>query len=198
MEPIELISTLEFDGMELETADFFVNLASNLAKMYYNFFSNERIESLYSNLLSLENTKLSLDEILNFPNHVYLLFDEIIRFDISDNTYILFALNGEVKEFVVHGENQHTANVSILQAMQILECKNIILDYSNLRERLQQLVLTSHIYSYAYHELEKIKTEKMDIIRAGMFKNAYYNIIALKEQNYIKKLVDAPIRAKMR
>ena len=38
----------------------------------------------------------------------------------------------------------------------------------------------------------------MDIIRAGMFKNAYYNIIALKEQNYIKKLVDAPIRAKMR
>ena len=72
MEPIELISTLEFDGMELEPVDFFVNLASNLAKMYYNFFSNERIESLYSNLLSLENTKLSLDEILNYKDNTIL------------------------------------------------------------------------------------------------------------------------------
>lgn len=199
MEAIELISALEFYGSETETPEYFINLGSTLAKSYYNFFSKERIEALYSEMLSLENTRINLPSFFSTPNTLtYLKFDEAIKLNINENTYILFALNGQVIEFVINGEKQHITNLDILHAIQILELKRIPIDYSNLIGELEKLALTSHIYSYAYHELEKIKMDKMDIIRAGMFKNAYYNIIALKDQNYLKQLMETPIRAKTR
>lgn len=195
----ELRSALEFYGSELETTEYFTNLGSTLAKVYYDFFSKERIENLYSEMFSLNITKLNLASYFSTSdNLIYLEFDETIKFEVNENMYILFTLNGQVKEFVINGEKQHIVNLDILHAIQILEFKKTLIDYSKLIKELQKLVLTSYIYSYAYSELEKIKIDKMDTFRAGMFKNAYFNIIALKDQNYIKQLIKSPIRAKAR
>lgn len=199
METVELISTLEFYGTELETPEYFTNLSIALANVYYNFFSKEKIESLYEQLLSLENTKLNLTTYFNDPTLLtYLQFNETIKYQVNENTYIIFALNGQVKEFVINGEKQPILNLDILHAIQFLEFKKMSIDYSKLMKELRQLLLTSYIYSNAFHELEKIKTDKMDIIRAGMFKNAYYNIIALKDQSYLKQLIEMPIKVRIR
>ena len=199
METVELISTLEFYGTELETPEYFTNLSIALAKIYYNFFSKEKIESLYEQLLSLENTKLNLTTYFNDPTLLtYLQFNETIKYQVNENTYIIFALNGVVKEFVINDEKQPILNLDILHAIQFLEFKKMSIDYSKLMKELRQLLLTSYIYSNAFHELEKIKTDKMDIIRAGMFKNAYYNIIALKDQSYLKQLIEMPIKVRIR
>lgn len=199
METVELISTLEFYGTELETPEYFTNLSIALANVYYNFFSKEKIESLYEQLLSLENTKLNLTTYFNDPTLLtYLQFNETIKYQVNENTYIIFALNGVVKEFVINDEKQPILNLDILHAIQFLEFKKMSIDYSKLMKELRQLLLTSYIYSNAFHELEKIKTDKMDIIRAGMFKNAYYNIITLKDQSYLKQLIEMPIKARIR
>lgn len=199
METVELISTLEFYGTELETPEYFTNLSIALANVYYNFFSKEKIESLYEQLLSLENTKLNLTTYFNDPTLLtYLQFNETIKYQVNENTYIIFALNGQVKEFVINGEKQPILNLDILHAIQFLEFKKMSIDYSKLMKELRQLLLTSYIYSNAFHELEKIKMDKMDIIRAGMFKNAYYNIITLKDQSYLKQLIEMPIKARIR
>ena len=199
IETVELISTLEFYGTELETPEYFTNLSIALANVYYNFFSKEKIESLYEQLLSLENTKLNLTTYFNDPTLLtYLQFNETIKYQVNENTYIIFALNGVVKEFAINDEKQPILNLDILHAIQILEFKKLVIDDSKLIKELQKLALTSHIYSYAYHELEKIKIDKMDIIRAGMFKNAYYNIIALKGQSYLKQLIEMPIKVRIR
>ncbi len=199
METVELISTLEFYGTELETPEYFTNLSIALANVYYNFFSKEKIESLYEQLLSLENTKLNLTTYFNDPTLLtYLQFNETIKYQVNENTYIIFALNGVVKEFVINDEKQPILNLDILHAIQFLEFKKMSIDYSKLMKELRQLLLTSYIYSNAFHELEKIKMDKMDIIRAGMFKNAYYNIITLKDQSYLKQLIEMPIKARIR
>ena len=199
METVELISTLEFYGTELETPEYFTNLSIALANIYYNFFSKEKIESLYEQLLSLENTKLNLTTYFNDPTLLtYLQFNETIKYQVNENTYIIFALNGVVKEFVINDEKQPILNLDILHAIQFLEFTKMSIDYSKLMKELRQLLLTSYIYSNAFHELEKIKTDKMDIIRAGMFKNAYYNIIALKDQSYLKQLIEMPIKVRIR
>ena len=196
---------MQAENIAINQADNFLkkedlmDLGSTLGDAYADFFKDERIEDLYKQILSLSKTQINLATYFKHKEGVeYLFFEETIKFIVNEQTYIVFSLNGNVQEFVIEGSKQHLTNLNILPALEILMLKNISVDITPLLTKLQQLILTSHIYNYALNKLEQQISNKMDVIRAGMFKNAYYNIIALKNQEYINLLVGIEFQAKIR
>lgn len=196
---------MQAENIAINQADNFLkkedlmDLGSTLGDAYADFFKDERIEDLYKQILSLSKTQINLATYFKHKEGVeYLFFEETIKFIVNEQTYIVFSLNGNVQEFVIEGSKQHLTNLNILPALEILMLKNISVDITPLLTKLQQLILTSHIYNYALNKLEQQISNKMDVIRVGMFKNAYYNIIALKNQEYINLLVGIEFQAKIR
>ena len=185
-------------NQSIEPTDL-MNLGNSLKEAYCSYFQNDKIEELYKQALCLSKTQIELTTYFKRKEELdYLSFDEKIRFNIDEYTYIIFSLNGFLQEFVINGEKQNLFDLNLLQALEILRLRNIPIDLTGLLAQLQQLTLISYVYNYAYSGLEEQIKDRMDIIRAGMFKNAYYNILALKDQNYIKLLIESPFPAKTR
>ena len=128
----------------------------------------------------------------------YLQFSELQKLIINENTYIIFDLKGQVKEFVIEKEMQHALNLNLLNALQILELRSIPINLNELAKEMQKLIVTSLVYNYAFQKLKENSKDKLDIMRAGMFKNAYYNIIGLNSQEYCKKFLNMSLQAPTR
>lgn len=197
MNTIDLTSSIG-SNQTLEKEEI-MNLGNALGDAYSTYFQNEKIEELYKQALCLSKTKIELTSFFKQREELdYLTFDERIRFSIDEQTYIIFSLNGYVQEFVIGGEKQFLTNLDILHAIEILRLRNIPINLTYLFMKLKQLNLISFVYNYAYAKLTQKNSDQMDIIRAGMFKNAYYNILALKDQEYIKALIGSPFQTKTR
>lgn len=184
---------------ESEGKEYFLELGNHLADTYESYFTDTQIEKLYNPTLSLEATKLYLPRYFFDPKDLaYLQFSELQKLIINENTYIIFDLKGQVKEFVIEKEMQHALNLNLLNALQILELRSIPINLNELAKEMQKLIVTSLVYNYAFQKLKENSKDKLDIMRAGMFKNAYYNIIGLNSQEYCKKFLNMPLQAPTR
>lgn len=185
-------------GLLKGNKDFYLKIAQTLAKTYYNYFSAELIDKILKMRPLLEETMLPLDKFVFNVSYIdYLKYSELIRFKMLPDSYIIFNLKGQVKEFVINNSKIYINDIDIIQALQISQEKELSINYSKFYNYMQKMKLISLIYNYAYLILKECAKTELDFARAGMFKNAYYNIIELNEQEWFKIILNDSIKPKI-
>ena len=178
----EIKTILESYGEKLEEKDYFVNLSIHLANCYYKFFNNKKIDELYKEGISLSKTKL--DILAFFPNEKdqnYLRQDEIIELILADNSHIVCDSTGQVHEFIIRSHPMRINDLNVLEALNIAEQYQVIKEKNIINQIMEKLELLSAIYHFALILLNLKQKSKMDIVRTGMFHNAYFHIINLNK-----------------
>lgn len=186
----EIKIVLETYGEKLEEKDYFVNLSMHLANCYYEFFNNKKIDELYKEGISLSKTKLDIPTF--FPNEKdrnYLRQDEIIELILDDNSHIVCDSTGQVHEFIIRAHPMRINDLNVLEALNIAAQYQVVREKNIINQIIEKLELLSAIYHFALILLNLRQKNKMDIVRTGMFHNAYFHIINLnKNLSRIKDL----------
>ena len=177
----DILQQLEIYGEQKEEKNYFINLGKKLAKSYYYFFNNKKMEELYKSFTFYESTQLKLNVFFESPKDItYLAYQETQRLTLKEGTFITYDLSGTVLELIVDYQKLNTINLTLHGALKIIKHRNIEIEDNKIEEFFEQLKITSLIYNYAFLILQKKMKTKMDIVRVGMFKNAYYKIICLE------------------
>lgn len=191
MEFEKIKTILEAYGIKKEEKEYFLNLSMHLANCYYNFFNNQKIDELYKNGISLEATKLNLEEC--FPNEKdrnYLEYNKVMQIPLNSKSFITCDYTGQVQDFVINGQKMLLGSLNILEALNIAMQYSVIKDKNIINQIFEIFELISSIYYFAFLILIHKQKNIMDKVRTGMFQNAYFNLINLNQNlEQIKTLV---------
>lgn len=166
-------------GAKYESEEYFINLATDLANLYIKEFSNKKIQNMFKSV-TLEATKVDITK-LNDPKKIFYLnvSNDNVVFLASDIS-ITFNLKMEVLKTVINNEIAPIANTSFLEALSYLKDTELEIDLNALQEKITLLNLQSLIYSYTFGLLQVKSRKKRTLARAGMFRNAYFEIIEFR------------------
>lgn len=166
-------------GAKYESEEYFINLATDLANLYIKEFSNKKIQNTFKSV-TLEATKVDITK-LNDPKKIFYLnvSNDNVVFLASDIS-ITFNLKMEVLKTVINNEIAPIANTSFLEALSYLKDTELEIDLNALQEKITLLNLQSLIYSYTFGLLQVKSRKKRTLARAGMFRNAYFEIIEFR------------------
>ncbi len=166
-------------GAKYESEEYFINLATDLANLYIKEFSNKKIQNMFKSV-TLEATKVDITK-LNDPKKIFYLnvSNDNVVFLASDIS-ITFNLKMEVLKTVINNEIAQLANTSFLEALSYLKDTELEIDLNALQEKITLLNLQSLIYSYTFGLLQVKSRKKRTLARAGMFRNAYFEIIEFR------------------
>lgn len=166
-------------GAKYESEEYFINLATDLANLYIKEFSNKKIQNTFKSV-TLEATKVDITK-LNDPKKIFYLnvSNDNVVFLASDIS-ITFNLKMEVLKTVINNEIAQLANTSFLEALSYLKDTELEIDLNALQEKITLLNLQSLIYSYTFGLLQVKSRKKRTLARAGMFRNAYFEIIEFR------------------
>ncbi len=166
-------------GAKYESEEYFINLATDLANLYIKEFSNKKIQNTFKSV-TLEATKVDITK-LNDPKKIFYLnvSNDNVVFLASDIS-ITFNLKMEVLKTVINNEIAPIANTSFLEALSYLKDTELEIDLNTLQEKITLLNLQSLIYSYTFGLLQVKSRKKRTLARAGMFRNAYFEIIEFR------------------
>jgi len=176
-------------GTDINNSDCFLKLANTLANYYDNSFPNKKLKSLFQSSNSSDDSIKNMRvDLANLPlsNKEHLEFSDKFILKLDDSSYIVINLKGITEEVVLNGERvyfNHRLNVS--EIYELLDAVPYTYDKNSYFDFLYSLYITSLIYKYAYFILESKATDKNGYTKAGMFKNAYFDIIELCE--HVKK-----------
>ena len=166
-------------GQIIKDEQYFLKLGNRLANLYIRHFKNI-INNIDFNNLRLEETILDFDQYILIPeDEKYLKFKPINRLVLAPNSYIEFDLRFMVTDLCLYKVRRKIAyNMTLEEALNIIRAnykfKSLEL---NLKLVMDKLYLISLAYGYTYDLLEE-----KNVFMAGMFKNAYYDIIMLGEK----------------
>ena len=183
----EIENKLVILGTEINNSNYFLHLAEILVNYYKNIFSKSKVKKILLNSgcreSSLDDMRVNLTDLpLSISDKKYLEFAESFRINLDEKSYIIIDLKGLVKQAVFGGENEYFAvSLSVLELYELLGALSYDFNRNGYFEFLKSLEVTSLIYRYAYLSLENESSEKIEITRAGMFRNAYFDIIELSE-----------------
>lgn len=166
-------------GAKYESEEYFINLATDLANLYIKEFSNKKIQNTFKSV-TLEATKVDITK-LNDPKKIFYLnvSNDNVVFLASDIS-ITFNLKMEVLKTIINNEIAQLANTSFLEALSYLKDTELEIDLNALQEKITLLNLQSLIYSYTFGLLQVKSRKKRTLARAGMFRNAYFEIIEFR------------------
>lgn len=166
-------------GAKYESEEYFINLATDLANLYIKEFSNKKIQNTFKSV-TLEATKVDITK-LNDPKKIFYLnvSNDNVVFLASDIS-ITFNLKMEVLKTVINNEIAQLANTSFLEVLSYLKDTELEIDLNALQEKITLLNLQSLIYSYTFGLLQVKSRKKRTLARAGMFRNAYFEIIEFR------------------
>lgn len=166
-------------GAKYESEEYFINLATDLANLYIKEFSNKKIQNTFKSV-TLEATKVDITK-LNDPKKIFYLnvSNDNVVFLASDIS-ITFNLKMEVLKTIINNEIAPIANTSFLDALSYLKDTELEIDLNALQEKITLLNLQSLIYSYTFGLLQVKSRKKRTLARAGMFRNAYFEIIEFR------------------
>lgn len=164
-----------------------LSLAKRIASTYIKHFTKVRIEQLdFSKIDTKKATRLNLNYQLDFNKgeKELLSFSEEIKIQINEESFFVVDLKGYVIKFVWNNEEMlfhHIQNINdfltnMEDQMDVEEIKRY------LKKQEEELYIKSLIYKYAYILLEEQAKSNIDYARAGMFKNAYFDIIEYQKQ----------------
>ena len=182
----EIIERLKEYGEMLETPGFFIILANKLAKSYHEYFTEEKIQELFNSTFFLEASRLPLEKF--DPNErKYLIYPEKIKIELNDASFEV-NLQNQVEKLNISGCSINDHMQELPQVLSLLRNLNIKIEEAAWNEELFNINLTSLIYQYAFLNLKENVKTTIDSVQAGMFKNAYYNIIELKLLKYFPNI----------
>ena len=166
-------------GRIISDERYFLKAGERLAGLYIRHFKN-----IYKNIdfrnLELKETILNFEQYILIPeDEKYLKFDYINRIVLAPSSYIEIDLKFNVINLCIRGTNRKMPDKTTLEEIVyfIREKYNFKALDINLKATLDKLLLTSLIYNYTF----KILEEK-DMFIAGMFKNAYYDLLMVRER----------------
>lgn len=167
-------------------------LAEKLAKEYINYFSSLKIKKLkYNKLDTFKTTRLDIISHKSFSEEEkeILKFQDKHRFTINRNSYMIINLKGYIIKFIWNNKELIYDHVLTLQELlSNSEIQNSIkINKELINHYHESLYLKSLIYAYAYNILIASAKNDIDYARAGMFKNAYFDII-----EYQNRVLDIP------
>ena len=88
---------------------------------------------------------------------------------------------GQVHEFIIRSHPMRINDLNVLEALNIAEQYQVIKEKNIINQIMEKLELLSAIYHFALILLNLKQKSKMDIVRTGMFHNAYFHIINLNK-----------------
>ncbi len=183
---------LEYFSLKYETRDYFLKLSASLANLYINFFELYNKDFTYNNS-TLKETKLDLSQfIINEKDLRYLDYaNNDIMLYLDASSYLIADLKGNVTKLVINGkEKTLITKINYQDLLNNLAQKyGLSVPSRALNAINERLYLTSLIYHYAFYLISENKRTKQGY-KAGMFKNAYHDIIAISETK-LQNLTDS-------
>ena len=164
-------------------------LGLKLANAYRVNFKEEVINHLYSKPVCLDETKIDITKFFDKEDWQYLDYKEKIKWMIDENTFIIFNLKGEISEYIIDNKKDTCSNFTIMQIIPVLVHKGKNIDLNHLIKKIRELYITSYIYNVAFQELCHTLNTSYPIVIAGMFRNAYFNILEFKNYNYVQEFL---------
>ena len=169
-------------GEILETPYFFIELADKLARLYSEYFTEEKILNLFNSSFFLSSSRLPLDKFSS-EEKKYLIYKEKIKVEVMNANFEI-NLQNQVENLKIKDCLISNLQQELPQVLNLLQSLNIKIEDLSFNEDLFRLSLSSLIYQFAYIRLKEQVHTTIDSVRTGMFKNAYYNIIELKLLKY--------------
>lgn len=164
-------------------------LGLKLANAYRANFKEEVINHLYSKPVCLDETKIDITKFFDKEDWQYLDYKEKIKWMIDENTFVIFNLKGEISEYIIDNKKDTCSNFTIMQIIPVLVHKGKNIDLNHLIKKIRELYITSYIYNIAFQELCRTLNTSYPIVIAGMFRNAYFNILEFKNYNYVQEFL---------
>lgn len=173
-------------GEKLETKEYFIVLTSQLASSYYKYFTKGRIMKTLKGG-NYNSTIMPLTSIsnLDYKSAYYLNYQEHYTLNIDQSSYIVFDLKGMVKKVVINHQKQFLPLIPLEEVLEILKKNKIEVDREEIESFKESIYLKSLIYSYATELLVTKYTDTERLTRAGMFQNAYHNLITFQSSSFL-------------
>lgn len=171
-------------GLLMNNENYYIDLGKRVAASYQKEFTASIInhmECIHGS--TIHNTRLNIQ---NFPifDQKFLTFHDEYKLYLNQNSYVIVNLKGEVVELVINHKQVLLSKVLYFEDLNdYLKNKIKVTIHQDFR---WDLFIPSLIYQYAYLLLEKNAIQDIDYARAGMFKNAYFDILEIS-----KYLLDA-------
>lgn len=181
-------------GIKQGINDFYVELATKLAEQYCQYFCIQKFQYIFYGIINTnEKTRLPYYKLKTFtPEEVdYLYFEDTEIFYIKPSlySYIRINLKNEVLNLVIDNKEVFLKKVFTLEEIILyLKKQNKYIDSEEIENYQEKLYLKSLIYNYAYCIIEENSTLDEEYARAGMFKNAYYDIMNIYNNSLSKNL----------
>jgi len=184
------------DAIEKESLKLGIDLkliATKFVIEYKKYFSLAKLNRLNFNKLDTFNeTKLDLTKntVLSVAEKKILNFNDIHKLNYDHYTYLLVNLKEEVKKLIINSKQINLIyNFNIYDITEFIkENYGIKLDLNEHEEYKKELYIKSLVYNYAYLLLFNGSKKEHDYVVAGMFKNAYFNIISIYKNTLDKKM----------
>ncbi len=180
MDKEKIIKELLVYGASIQDYHYFLELGTKLAYTYYNNFEGQNKHFDYQTLY-LEKTILNLRRYtFSLKELDFLDYKTKLTIYLNYRSYMIISLKNYVLKLVINNKVVSLPyKISIEEVMSYFKNKEIEV---KINETLDNLIRTSYIYSYAYYILEDLS-----LFMAGMFKNAYYDLIKLAENDISEK-----------
>ena len=167
-------------------------LATKLAVEYKRYFTPSKLYRMNFNKLDTFNdTKLDLTKntTLTIAEKKILNFNDIHKLNYDHYTYLLVNLKEAVKKLIINSKQINLMyNFNIYDITKFIkENYGIILELNEYEEYKKELYIKSLVYNYTYLLLFNGSKKEHDYVIAGMFKNAYFDIISIYENTLDKK-----------
>lgn len=161
-----------------------ISVSYNLANSYKRKYTSILIKDLVSNYNIINNSRLNLKEL------TYLSDDELEILDFKDtfelgfgiNSYMVVDLKNKVLEFVINNKKQiYDKIITLDEALEILKNKDVYVSIDKINNYQNMLLIKSLVYNLTYLNLLNEVSTELDLTRAGLFKNAYFDIMSIAD-----------------
>ncbi|MBE6154179.1 MAG: hypothetical protein E7163_01205 [Firmicutes bacterium] len=168
-------------------------LAYKFALEYKKYFSWAKLKRMdFNKLDTFKDTRLDLtkNHTLTVAEKKILAFNDVYHLNYDAYTYIAINLKEEVKEIVINSKPKKIiCHLDIYNLIEnIKEEYGLKIYLEGYLEYRKELYVKSLIYNYIYCLLLKDSATEYDYAVAGMFKNAYFDIISIYENTLDKKM----------
>lgn len=171
-------------GNLIQDKDYFLKLGNRLSNLYLNNFKSKKNNINFRDL-RLEDTILELEKYIIVPrDYYYLKFEMINKLKLAPRSCIEFDLKGLVTSLWIRGvEKKVPYGTTLEEILSFVKDKYHFKELDvNVKMVYDKLYLTSLIYNYAFK-----KIEEKDAFIAGMFRNAYYDLLLVAEKNIFRQ-----------
>lgn len=172
----ELLNKLhEYGVKKYNNENYYLDIASYFAKKYVEYFDEAKIVSTLDSQSMLEASKLP---VVNYNGISSLILDNKKVFYYEDKPCFEIDMKLNVLSYWVNDE-KYQFNI-ITSALDYINSLNdekrfcLLGEFDKLQE---ELLLLKYAYNYVLYLLEEMIVTKIDSVRVGLFKNAYFDIL---------------------